>query len=342
MKRISIIIVTLLLSVALAGCNNDSLVDYKKAVEKTEQIKTGQTSGEFSLSMVFNTEGMTAEQIKELNYLKDLRGDFNAAYDYNSGKKVFRNYLNFGGLGFDFDLFMDGEEMFLKLPVIGKYMKLEDMKSSINMDQKADGECEFISKGTLDEISGLWIGLLKKEDVFKGKDIILTTPDGEVKTTEYTIKLSDQQIKILASDVMKILSKDEKLRKNVDEYINNNLKQEKTTSFDELISNFREGIKNYNVENFSYTAYVDIDGYIVNEIIEVALSVDHPKQASPTYINYELDIKNWDINKEQKFDFPVLTKENTLKMDEMEETMPFMMEDLFNSDLFIKEDVGVE
>ncbi|MGB4437625.1 MAG: hypothetical protein WBJ13_00045, partial [Sedimentibacter sp.] len=87
----------------------------------------------------------------------------------------------------------------------------------------------------------------------------------------------------------------------------------------------------YEVESFSYTAYVDIDGYIVNEMIEFSLKVINPENAGLSGVNYSLNMKNWDINKEQSFDFPVLTEENTIKMDDMDESMPDMMEDLFKN-----------
>ena len=47
-------------------------------------------------------------------------------------------------------------------------------------------------------------------------------------------------------------------------------------------------------------------------------------------MNYKLDIKTWDINKDQKFDFPVLTDENTIKPDQMKDNMPDIMKDYFN------------
>jgi hypothetical protein len=332
MKRIMMVLLALMLAISLAGCSLDSLGDYKEAAEKTDQIKKGQTAGEFSVKMDFNTEGMTEEQIKELNYFRTMKGSFNAVFDEDEGveKGIIRNYFNFGGLGFDFDLFIDGEEAYMKLPVIGKYMRLEEMQSSM-MQQPENGEIEIVSKETLDGINEKWLGMLKKEDIFQGKNIVLTTPDGEVKTTEYTIKLNDEQIKSLVVHSLDLLSKDEKLIENYEEYIKKNVEHLKDTSVEKLLSDMKESITEYTVENFSYTAYVDIDGYIVNEMIDISLKVENTKPATATRLDYKLDIKNWDINKDQKFDFPVLTEDNTLDMDKMDENMPFMMEDLFKN-----------
>jgi len=327
MKRTFMIIIAVLLAVSLAGCSLDSLGDYKKAVEKTDQIKKGKTTGEFSLEMDFNTEGMTEEQIKQLSYFKTMKGSFDVAYDGEAEQGIFRNYLNFGGLGFDFDLFVNGKEVFMKLPVIGKYIRIDELQGQLPIPQ--DGkEIEIISKETQDAISDKWLGMLKKEDIFRGKDIVLTTPDGEVKTTEYTIRLNDEQVKSLAAYSIEMLSKDEKLKENYKKYVKK-IEPLRDTTFEELFSKIKENMKDYKVESFSYTAYVDIDGYIVNEMVDFSLKVDNTKPSAVKKLSYKLDIKNWDINKKQKLEFPVLTEENTLDMDETDKNMPFILEDLF-------------
>jgi len=328
-KKLMIAILALVLAAALIGCSFDNLEGYKKAVEKTDQIKKGRTEGEFSLVMDFNTTGMTEEQIKELNYFKNIKGSFNVAFDDELEKGIFRYYLSLGGLGFDLDLFVNGEEIFMKLPVIGKYMRLNEMKKNM-ADKQAEGESEVISGETQDAINEKWLGLLKREDIFKGKDTVLTTPDGEVKTTEYTIRLNDEQIKSLAEYSMDLLSKDKKLEENYEKYIRKNVEFLKDTPLEKLLSDMKENIKKYTVESFGYTAYVDIDGYIVNETVGITLEVDNAEPASVTRLSYELDIKNWDINKEQEFDFPALTDENTVDTENMEQNMPFKIEVLFN------------
>jgi len=130
---------------------------------------------------------------------------------------------------------------------------------------------------------------------------------------------------------MDMLSNDKKLKESYEKYVKKNVDQLKDTSIAKLISNLKESIKEYTVENFSYTAYVDIDGYIVNEMIQVSLSVDKNKSSVVKGFEYKLDIKNWDINKDQEIDFPVLTEENTLDMDEMDQNMPFVIEDMLNN-----------
>ncbi|TWH77906.1 hypothetical protein [Sedimentibacter saalensis] len=327
MKRLLFAALALMLVISLSACNTSSLEEYKQASEKTDQITRGKVSGEFATKIELNTENMTAEEIKELNYYKDMKGSFNVSYDDEAGKSIFRNYLNMGGLGFDFEVFINGEEMFMKLPVVGKYMKLDEVEANVNVEENE----EIISEETIDFITQKWISLMNDDDVFKGKDIVLTTPDGEVKTTEYVIKLNDQQIKTLVKDSTDILSKDEKLKSFYRKYIEKSSEESNVKSFESILAEFKIGIDNYNIESFIYTAYVDIDGYIVNETFEISAAVIDPEEKNLKAISYKLNLNNFDINKEQNFDFPVLSNDNTLSVDEMDESMPDMMKDLFNN-----------
>jgi len=341
-KIILIVAFILLFTLSLTACNNDGLGEYKKAAEKTEQVKMGQKLGEFTVKMDFDTEGMTPEEIKELNYYKDINGSFNVTYDNNLEKRIFKNYLNLGGLGFDYDLYKNSNETYLKLPVTGKYMKLDELMTSLDVEQKEHNETEdknaksknIISEGTFNLVSEKWISLMKKDDVFKGKNIVLTTPDGEVKTTEYTIKLNDEQIKNLFKGSVDIITKDESFKEFYVK-MQNNIGPLKDTTLEKLVADIKTDIDNYKVEKFSYTAYVDVDGYIVNEIVEVALTLNVDNEQTEhngrlKSVNYGLDTKNWDINKEQKFDFPVLTNDNTVDVNDMDENM-MLLQDIFKN-----------
>lgn len=326
MKKLLIILLATALVLSLVACNTDNLAEYKKAIEKTEQITKGQSSAEMSMMIDYNTDNLTAEEIKDLNYYKNMNGSFNIVFDDEAEKTIFRNYMSFGGLGFDFDMYINGEEMVMKLPVVGKYIKMNELDSA-NIDEEAYSQA-IISDETIKAITDMWIGLMKNEDVFKGKDIILTTPDGEVKTTEYTITLSDEQIRTLVKEGIEIASKDKTLKKFYDEYVVANINEEEIT-FEEMLKSFKDNIENYSVENFRYTSLVDIDGYIVNE--NIAYTIKSTKTDLVLRgMDYNIDIKTWDINKEQSFDFPELTNENTIESDNMEE-MPDLMKDMFEN-----------
>ena len=325
-RKISIL---LLMVILLSACNTNNLAEYKKAAKNTDQIIRGQTTGEFSLITEFDREGLTPEEIRELNYIKDMSGGFSVVYDDEEEKSIIRNYFNFGGLGYDFEVYINGEEMFMKLPVVGKYIKIDDMSSL--SDEMYQTEDEIVSEDTIARFSKKWLSLMNEEDVFKGKDIVVTTPDGEVKTKEYVIRLNDEQIKILLKDSVEIFSKDNNLKKLYEENIRTMAEPLKDKTFEEALLDIKNNADKYYVENFTFTAYVDIDGYIVNQIIEVFLKAKDVDKGGVESFSYSLNIKNWDINKKQSFDFPVLTDENTMNIEDMDGDMPASMKDFFSN-----------
>lgn len=337
MRKLYILILSLLLTLSFVGCNTDSLSEYKKAVEKTEEVTKGQSSGEFNVLMEFNTDGMSSEEIRKINYFKETKGSFNISFDDETEKAIFKYYLNFGGLGFDFDMYINGDEIFMKLPILGKYMNINEVQNSTNSEQNFDVEQELISGESIENITEKWLGLMKKDDVFKGKDIVITTPDGEVKTKEYNIKLNDEQIKTLVVDVLDILSKDIKLKQFYEKSIKNNAEVLDEKTYEEIFSSIKENINKFKVDSFNYTAFVDIDGYIINEIFEMNLNVVNPEKEGLVSADYKLELNNWDLNKEQNFNFPIFNDDNTLNindmedMEDMESNMPFIIEDMFKN-----------
>lgn len=325
MKKITALAAALLIiSMIASGCGANSLADYKKAADKTAQIEQGQKSGDFTLTMDFNTDGMSLDKINELNYYKNLSGNFKTLYDNSEKKQICRNYLNFGGLGFDFNIYKDGDNMFVKLPVIGKYMELKDMMNQSS--SKSGQQFAMLSEDTLKALRGEWVGMLKQEDVFKGKKIVMTTPDGEVKTTLFTITLNEEQLKTFETNVIDILSKDENLRKNYETAVRQYSEKPDVSGFDSTVGKLKSGLSGNNVESFQYTAYVDVDGYIVDEKIDAKLGRKAAEPGETKTVSFHLELKNWDINQAQKFEFPELTGENTVTMDHMSGNIPLLVD----------------
>lgn len=331
MKRVLLILLSVLLIISLVACTKNDFDAYVRAVKKTDEIKRGQQSMDLKMSMDFNTEGLSIEEIKDLSYFKNLQSKFNLTFDNDLNTTIGRNYFNFGGLGFDVTFYDNGEERFIKMPILGKYLVIdENLVNNYFEDKeiKKEGK-EYISEKTIEQLSRKWINTIKREDVFTGKDSVMTTPEGEVKVTEYIIKLTEEQFKKLLTESGDILLNDEKLKKAIEEYVKKSGKEEYDFNFDEAIGKFREGIEEGEFEGLSYTAFMDIDGYIVKETIEFNIRFSGEKYERMNGFEYYLEVNRWDIEKEQEFEFPELTEENIMDTDEIDQGIPFMFESLF-------------
>lgn len=307
-KRIFIFLLCTLLIFSLLGCSSDKLENYKQAVQKTASIKRGKTSGEFSAVMGYTN--------------KSIEGSWEVAFDEPQKKSIFHNYLNMGGLGFDYNLYINGEEAYIKLPMLGKYLKI----NSISGD---DEQKKYISIDTIKEINKLWLSIMKQENVFKGKKILITTGDGEVKATHYSIELEDNQFKELTMGTVRAIAEDENIRNSFEEF-KNSYHFNGEMDFDTIIKIIKGNLKACQMKSFKYDAYVDIDGYIVNEKLEFEMVFDVKELGSMTNLRYKMENKNWNINQKQEFEFPQLTEENTFQGELTEQSVPFNMKDLFN------------
>ena len=331
MKKILLIVLSLVLIISLVACKKNDFEAYMKAVNKTVEIKRGQQSINYKMNIDFDTEGLTEEEIKDLNYFKNFESQFNLTYDDELKKSIARNYFNFGGLGFDSVFYFDGEKSFIKMPIIGKYLILDEelLEDYMEDTESTNNEKEYISKEAIEEVEQKWLDMINREDVFAGKDSIMSTPDGEVKVTEYTIKLTGEEFKNVINESADILLNDEILRETIQEYIEKSVDDEIDFDLDEVIEDFKKGMEYSEIKDISYIAYIDIDGYIVKENIEFEMGFKNSEEHRMNSFKYFLETNRWGIEKEQEFNFPELTEDNTLDPDEADQGIPFMFENIF-------------
>lgn len=330
-KRILLVVLAFALIIFSTACKKNDFEAYVKAVNKTNEIKRGQKSLDFKMNMDFNTEELTSEEIKDLNYFRNFEAKFNVTFDDELKKTIGRNYFNFGGLGFDAAFYNDGEKSFIKMPIVGKYIVLDEKFMENHIKDKDDEykENKCISDKTIEELESKWVTMIKRENVFAGKESVMTTPDGEVKVTEYTIKLTGEQFKKLLDESIDILLGDEALKETIKEYADKSGYAEADFNFDKALNNLKKSLKGSEIGNLFYTAYMDIDGYIIKENIEFDISFIGEEFNGLDGLKYSLETNLWSIEKEQKFDFPQLTDENTLNNDEIDQGIPFMFESIF-------------
>lgn len=295
-KVVTLIVGVLLLSLVLVGCGEKSYETYEEAVEKTENIRQGKMQIDGHYSIDFNEDALTDAEFKEASQFSEFSVTGTGIYDKDINSMNFFANLEIGNMGFDLEYYDDQGEKYIKIPFIGKYIALNNIESMMeDMDANDLSEnfnipMEF-NEEIIDEIAQLWSTSIKEENVFKGEDILLTTPDGDVKVTEYSIEFSDAQLKELIKETVLI--------------------------YDESIDlSFME---EFEFETFKYLTYVDIDGYIIEEHFEMVYLV--PAYEAVEQVNFSLDFTNYDIDEKQSIDIPEITEDNLIEIDNLESFM---------------------
>ncbi|WP_202709590.1 lipoprotein [Sporosalibacterium faouarense] len=325
MKRILMFLMVLVTALSLVACGEEDMATYKNAVNKTNEIMRGQSSYEITVNQEFNIDGLTPEEIKDINYFKKMVLESRSQFNSDKKKVIAHNYSNFGGMGFDTDFYMNNDEVFMKMPIIGKYMNLQGLL------KKEDDEAneQIISQDTIQKIKDNWIGILNEEDVVSGEKSLLSTEEGEVKATLFSISLTDKQIKKLVNNTINDLLDDNNLTRMMEKFVNY---EEKSISLDEIVNKIRESISSSNITDFKYQVYIDIDGCIVQS--NMTMEIEYPDAEIGEIKSQEINmITNvWDIEEEQSFNFPSLTEDNTLQQGEINQGIPFMFEDIFKDE----------
>lgn len=334
MKRTIIIIILLVLLVSLVGCMKNDLEDFKAAVKKTDNIPKGKLTTSSKLEMDFDTKGLSDKDLRGINYFKMIKSNSDITFDNELDMIISQNYFNLGGLGFDTAIYKDKERLFIKIPILEKYMILNDMLSERKDNEKEEGHgYVLISKETKKTLEDKWLSILKEENIVSGRKNIISTPNGEVKARHYTIELTNEQIKDLVDGVTNLIAKDKVLQNNINNFINENTGEGDTiekVSVENILEKFKEIINRGEIENFEYNAYIDKKGYIIKENMLVKIKFNKATSNRLKSISYEFEDQRWEINEEQKFRFPELTKANVIDIDNINKGALYILEDIFS------------
>ncbi|WIV10589.1 hypothetical protein [Proteiniborus sp. MB09-C3] len=301
------------------GCSKNDLTDYVKAVKKTYEIKKGTSKADvqFNTEFNFNSSGTFEKELYDL--LRNAKFSMNIKIDKEADIMLSEMYVNLGRVGQDINFYSLNDRQYIEYlsTVIEDKKYIELTKNSNNSD--SDNQ---ISENTLNMIKDKWTEILKEENVFKGNKVLVSTDEGEVKATEYTIEINNEQFKELAGFVIDAVIESDDINK----LYNNSWKLEDSgeISFDnedlkKTIQEIRKIINESSNSKLLYKAFMDMDGYIVEENIEFILETDEDQEEYIIKkINVQCNTKNFNIQKEQNIDFEKPTPENTIKIEDVD------------------------
>ncbi len=314
------LIVIVLLVITLFGCSSNSLIQYKDSIKKTDNISKGKTSINLTINSSYNYEGLDKKEAEKLsNYFNKIEIDSNITFDDTKEEMYLMMYFNFGGLGYDSEVFVKGNETTVRIPIINKYIKIEN-----EQEQNKDNELyNNINEKILKPIKDKWTEILLRENVVKGKKSILSTEDGDVKVIKYTITPSEEQMKELITFCFKTVAENKEVLKDELTLIGS----DNETDIETFISKLGEELKKIETITLEQVVYIDIDGYITKDTVNFELYINNPEQGEARYRKIVLETKNWNNEMEQLIVFPTIKSKDVIDVEDSKGSFMFFLEE---------------
>jgi hypothetical protein len=305
-KLLAAILIMMMLS---AGCSTNALLDYNNAVRKTEDITRGKMSLSIKVENTFSTEGLSEEAISNLKKFEKVEMSMISSFDNNQAKSINDVYVNLGGMGIDSMIYSMEDYAYIRLPMLNEYIKinLDELDMTPSMDTSG-------TENLVRRVTKEWTELLETENVVKGERSIMTTEDGEVKVTKFTVNPTEDQLRLLIKKIIAIVRSEKDALEKFIQFANT----DGGMDFDTLVSSVEQEIEEMEKITFNSVAFIDIDGYIVKESIEIHFENYDPKPSQVIKRTVVISQENWDNEMEQNIVIPDIAPEDLVDMNEAE------------------------
>lgn len=327
MKKILVLVMTLAMVLNI-GCGRSDLQEYNNAMKKTSDLRRYESNVLVTVKNEFDTKGYNDAGIKHLENFEDISLLAKGKIDMDKKRSIAEINAKMGGMGIDFNLYTLDEKHYIEVlaPIISdkKYIEIEGTDLSGNTMYNFDEIEEIVGTGknitgltdeTLEKIRTKWLEILNDENVFKGEKILVTTEEGEVKAREYTIDIKEEQSTEFINYIIDTIVSGGDIDKAVKES-DADIDGEQMES---VIDGFRKIIKDAKDLSFSYKAYIDIDGHMVEEKIGIIYENGKVRVKQPLKkMTININTQTTNIGKEQIFDMEEPNGKNTIKFGDLD------------------------
>ncbi|HKL79022.1 MAG TPA: hypothetical protein VJ888_01155 [Mobilitalea sp.] len=304
MRKILVLILGMIL--ILTSCSSSDLDNYIEAVRKTSSINSGNKKIEFSVDMDFNLDNLTANELKTVRYLEHMEFSTDIIYDRNSAspQAISKTYTNVAGIGMDCIVYVNGDSVCMYIPALGGYIDLTSEEYEDWVTTSKDFSTVF--QPVLDK----FLELISDEDVMKENRTYITTDDGQIKTTVYSVNVNSEQLQKLMDELVVQI---DSLDISIETLLNKNLANNALEGID-LTREMRIWQDLFSMESFSYTTYVDFDGRVVQQDLDLTLVINNDDTTKgPVRIEVSAVITNSGLGQKQQIDFPEITQDMYLE-----------------------------
>ncbi len=327
-RRIKLSFLVVLFFVFISGCSGTPYETFQQAMEQTDEISKGKSKFSLDLNLEFK-ESSDTESLKPLDLEKlEVQHQFDKTRSL-SQSTIFTKVNEFG---FDLKIYQDGSQFYMVSPLFPKIFILNEQQFSD--EGHAQYDKPFLTEETVKQLNKLWGSILTDENVTQLGTIILTTPDGDVKATEYQLNLTSDILSPVLLKTIDILSGDPVLNEQIEQGFNQyRPDSHQSISAQEIWQFNRNWIENATIGPVSYLAYIDRDGYIIEEKLDVqieggsegaSVGTDQLKMVPIKSVAFTFHLQRWDIEKDVDIQLPQVTEENSMTFERFEEDNPFI------------------
>lgn len=300
-KRRSMLLSVLLFALLLlSACGTDPNQAMFQAEKKTFSVGTGK------MDLLLKMKGKI--KVREANGEKEVdwpipEAEAKIQYDAGKGLSLTQYRLMFDEIGMEGKIYQNRGLIYLVSPLFPKILVLNGAESI--RTPSVSPPAPPISEGSIAKLKERWLSLLQEEEAARLGDLLLDTPDGKVKAKKYQIYLTSGNLRSFLADSLAIVRRDETFRKQMEEYVKEYRAEGAPLSADQAFDKMNELLQNLEIGPLSYYAYIDRDGYVIKENLEVAID----------QMTLSFDLSRWDLGKSVEINMPEVTEENSQSLE---------------------------
>lgn len=308
MKKI-IIGLMLLATIAATGCAGTAYEVYSSATNRTEGVMYGKSKTNISVEIDFNLNGASIKDRKDMELWKKSTYEAVTTFNKETNQEAIELYVNAYNLGFQAKLYVDQDQTLIVSPLFPKIILINGWDELSISTTETTGQSGFeLSQKSLKEIQSLWTALMMSEDRTEIGNIIISTPEGEIKTKEFIMNLKDEELKPVMKETMEIFIQDEAIM---------NLIRENSDLHLLTLNDIDKYLEKVKVEKFSHNAFIDRDGFIAEEKLRIELDFSGFESILVNKVYVDINIQNWDLEKSVEIVIPQLSEDNIMRLDEI-------------------------
>ena len=307
MKNKQLILMLCVFILVLTGCmQGEDYEAYIAAVDKTEEVKSGRSRTEVLVESTFNQEVLRAYPPDEIKVFEKYLFTMEERFNRTADQSIIEIFYYNNTLGTDLYLYQVGKgKMYLKLPFINA---LYDVNAQVDMPSGNIG-------GFTKVVGEEWQRMLKVENIFMGEKTLIKNKDGEIKATKFTVKPTALQLDLFMTQLrLALIGHKAEL---VTLYQEMELGEGMTEALFETVVNAL--IDSITITGYEETAYVDVDGYVVEEKVVIDLSYASNTEVENFFETQRITIVNtlWEIERKQQLDFSTLDQLDILPIEKL-------------------------